>query len=383
MILPKIKEVTNILNFAKKVFTKGSFRLVNNYISGLITLTKKSVKNIAQVSKVNQSTLNYTLTEAKFEKEKLEKRYFEKIKFMFKGSKVYLLLDDTLVERNGKHIEQTQKHFDHNSNNYIQGHQFFTAILCTPFLQLPIFPELYSKKTDSKIKMAQNLVDKLDKYKIKLHTVLFDSWYSDKNLINKCRQIGTRVICAIKSNRNIFIEKSSKKQKISFINKRLLFQKMDNYFVDDKKYRIWEKKARLTKIPSVKFIISYEMKNREIKSQVCLISTNIDDNPEEIISTYKIRWCIETYHRDIKQNLGFANAFFRRGNGIICHTIFVTMAYAILKLFMYRRGIQMTIGECCEYLRDKSSVGLIKEIVEIENKPERLNRFEEVFISKS
>jgi len=38
MILPKIKKVTNILNFAKKIFTKDSFRLVNNYISGLIKL---------------------------------------------------------------------------------------------------------------------------------------------------------------------------------------------------------------------------------------------------------------------------------------------------------------------------------------------------------
>ena len=142
MVLPKIKGINSILNFAKKIFTKGSFRLVDNYISGLITLGKKSIKKIAKAAKVNQQTLNYTLNEAKFDKEKLEKRYFEKLKYVFKDAKTYLLIDDTLVERDGKHIEQTQSHFDHNCNSYVNGHQFFTAIFCTSFLQLPIFPVL-------------------------------------------------------------------------------------------------------------------------------------------------------------------------------------------------------------------------------------------------
>lgn len=379
MILPKIKEITNILNFTKKIFTKGSFRLINTYISGLISLSKKSVKKIAKAAKINQQTLNYTLNEAKFEKEKLEKRYLKKVRFMFKNSKVYLLLDDTLVERNGKCIEQTQKHFDHNSNKYIQGHQYFTAILYTPFLQLPIFPELYSKKTDSKIEMANSLIDKIEDNKIEIHTALFDSWYSDKNLIKKCRAMGTRVICAIKTNRNIFIGKSSRERKISFITERLFFQKMNNYFIDDKRYLVWERKIRLPKIPFVKFIISHEMKDEKVRCKAHLISTNAEDDPEEIIRTYKIRWKIETYHRDIKQNLGFANAFIRRGNGIVCHAIFVTMAYVTLKLFMYRRGIQMTIGECCEYLQNKASANLVKEIVEVENKSERMNMLEEIY----
>ncbi len=380
MILPKIKEVENILNFAKKVFTKGSFRLVNNYISGLIIHTKKSIKKIAKALKVNQQTLNYTINESKYEQEKLEKRYIKKAKFMFRNADIYLLLDDTLVEKNGKHIEKTQKHFDHNSDNYIQGHQYFTAILRTPFLQLPIFPELYSKETDSKIEMAHNLVDKLNKNKIKLHTVLFDSWYSDKDLIKKCRGIGARVVCAIKTNRNIFIGKSNVGRKISFITDRIILQKMKNYSVEDKRYLVWERNARLNKIPSVKFIISHELKDKEVKGKAHLISTNIEDSPDEIIRSYKIRWGIETYHRDIKQNLGFADAFIRKGNGIVSHAIFVTIAYAVLSLFMFRNGMDMSIGECCEYLRNKSTKNLVHEIVVIDDRQNRLNQFEEVFV---
>ena len=48
---------------------------------------------------------------------------------------------------------------------------------------------------------------------------------------------------------------------------------------------------------------------------------------------------------------------------------------------MFRTGKSMTIGECCAHLKEKSTISLIKEIVVIANKPERLERFEEVFIS--
>lgn len=381
MRLPKIKEISNILNFAKKCFTKGSFRLVDKYISGLIAVGKKTINKISKFSGINQQTLNYTLNEAKFKIEELEKRYFQKIKYLFKDAGIFLIIDDTLVERDGKNIELTQKHFDHNSNDYVNGHQFFTAILCTSFLQLPIFPNLYHKETDSKIGMAQTLVDKIEESKIKIDTVLFDSWYSDKNLINKCRSKKWKVICSVKSNRNIFLGKSNIPMKISFINQRLFFQEKKKYFVGDKTYYVFEKRARLNKIPSVKFIISQEINDGKIKSQQQIISTNENDSPEKIISTYKLRWRIETFHRDIKQNLGFADAFLRRGNGIVSHAIFVAIAYAVLSLFMFRKGIQMSIGECCEYLRNKSTAEVIHEIVIIDDKRKRLSEFEEVFIN--
>lgn len=205
MILLKIKEITKLLNFAKKAFTKGGFRHVSNYISGLIACAKKTVKKIAEsiADEGHHSAIDRILNEAKFEKEILEKRYLEKVRYFFRNSEIYLLMDDTLVERNGEKIEETQKHFNHTTNSFVNGHQFFTAILYTPFLELPLFPELYSMNTISKIEMARNLLDKLDSYSVNIDTVLFDSWYSYDELINKCILNGARVICPIKKNRQV------------------------------------------------------------------------------------------------------------------------------------------------------------------------------------
>ena len=384
MILTKIKEVIKNLSFAKKAFTKGGFRHANNYVSGLIALSKKTVKKIAEAcpDEKHSSALNRILTEAKFEKESFEKQYLKKIRFLFKGLDVYLLLDDTLVERNGEFVEETQKHFDHSTNDYVQGHQFFTAILYTPVLQLPIFPELYSKDTDSKIEMANKLISKLAHTKIQVHTVLFDSWYSDKNLIKTCIKAKTKVICAIKTNRKIRFFKARNYTPLSLISKQTRVQKLHEHKIGNKIYDTWSKEAYLNKLPLMRLVISHERIDGKLSDRVAhLISTNLKDTVEEILKTYKIRWRIETYHRDIKQNLGFAKAFFRKKEGIVRHAIFVAIAYAILSLFMYTKGMVMTIGTCCEYLRDKAERDLVAEIITIEKRATRIKRFEETFIS--
>lgn len=382
-MLPKIKEVKSILAFAKKAFTKGSFRIADQYVNGLIVLEDKTVNKIAKASNdiKHQSQLNYVLTEAKFEQEVLTKRYLKKIRYMFKNVPVYLIIDDTLVERNGDTVQEAQYHYDHNTGKMIKGHQFFTALLWTPLLQMPIFPELYSKNTDSKIGMAQSLIDMLELAKIKLNTVLFDSWYAEEILIKKCIKTRARVICSIKTNRKIKIGKERKWRKLSFVSERIHSQKMDKKNIENKIYDVYSFIVTLNHLPSMKLVISEQIDDDELVGKAHLISTNIKDDAEEIIRIYKLRWKIETYHRDIKQNLGFATVFFARREGIIRHAILASITYAVLRLFMFRTGKSMTIGECCAYLKDKSTISLVREIVVIESKPKRLEKFEEVFKS--
>ena len=345
MVLSQIKEVIKILSFSRKAFTKGGFRHAGNYISGLIALSKKTVKKISEacIDENDSSALNRILTEAKFEKESFETRYLKKICYLFRGLDIFLLLDDTLAKHNGKYIEETQMHFDHSTNEYVRGHQFFTAILYTPVLQLPIFPELYSKNTDSKIEMAKNLISKLVHAKIQIHTVLFDSWYSDKDLIKACLKAKIRVICAVKTNRKVRFFRARNYNSLSLVSKQTRVQKLYECRIGDKIYDVRAEEAYLNKLPLMRLVISHERIDDKLSDRVIhLISTNIKDTVDEILNTYKIRWHIETYHRDIKQNLGFAKAFFRKTEGIVRHAIFVALAYAVLSLFMYAKGIVMT-----------------------------------------
>jgi hypothetical protein len=384
-ILPKLKELNKHLSFAKKSFTKGGFRHAVSYIDGLITLNKKTAKQIsrASIGEKHHSAISRILTEAKFKQDVLEERYIKKIKYLTNGQEISLLFDDTLVERNGKEVEETQSHKDHSSNSFITGHEFFTSIIHTSILQLPLLPKLYSKNTDSKIKMASDLIDFVIE-RMRINNVIMDSWYSDKKIIKKCMTKGIRVVCGIKANRNISLERGEW-QKLSKFPETIHSKKFELYFIDDIKYKIADHIVKLNGIPNVNMLTSYEWneKNKKYNNAFHLISTKTKDSVAQVIRRYRIRWFIETYHRDMKQNLGFARVFLRKKEGIVRHAIFASLAYAILKLFMFFRGLSMTIGECCMYIQDKEMEDFIRGIIEIEDKETRINLFEEVFIRET
>lgn len=384
-ILPTLKKLNQHLSFTKKAFTKGGFRHVQQYINGLITLNKKTCKKISEASleEKHHSAINRVLVNAKFEQELLEKRYLKKINYLTKGHKTYLIFDDSLVERRGKYVEEAQTYKDHSSDSYLKCHQFFTSMIYTSFIQLPLFPKLYSKTTESKIEMALNLIDNINK-NIKIYAILMDSWYSDKKIINKCKTKGIKVVCAIKTNRNISLMKGEWISLSTFSNQITLNQ-FENYFIDDTKYKINRYKVKLNGVPQVNMLVSLQF-NEEKKrwfKPFHLISTSLNDTIITIIREYNLRWFIETFHRDIKQNLGFGKAHLRKREGIVRHAIFVVIAYIILKLFMAQRGFSMTIGECCSYIQNKEMDGFIREIIEIEDKEIRIKTFEEVFIRKT
>jgi len=377
-ILPKLDQFNKHLAFVKRAFTKGGFRHVVQYVDGLITLNKKTVRQIskASVGEGHHGAISRVLTEATFKQELLEKRYLKKIAFFMKGRKISLLFDDTLAEHNGSKIEETQHHKDHSSDSFIMGHQFFTSLLYTDDLQMPLFPRLYSKNTESKIEMAKDLIDTVSRV-IKLHSVIFDSWYSDKKIINKCTTRGIIVMCGIKTNRTISVKKGEWLSLATF-SQNVAEKEMANFLIDEGIYKIKECIVKLNGIRPVKLLISKEWNEhkKNWSENFHLISTNTRENSMQIIRHYRIRWNIETYHRDIKQNLGFAKAFFRKKEGIVRHAIFSTLAYAILKIFMFYRGLKMTIGECCTYIQDKGMDNFIREIIEIEDKKERISYFE-------
>ena len=379
-LLPRLKQLNTHLSFLRKSFTKCGFRHATIYINGLITLNKKTVKQIsrAYAEGEEESSLNRVLSEARFKQDILEKRYIKKIRYYTKGQEISLIFDDTLVKREGKKVEETQSHKNHSGGEeYITGHQFFTSIISTPMLQLPLFPKLYSKNTDSKIEMALDLIDLIIK-SMPLDNVIMDSWYSDKKIIKKCMTRDIRVVCAIKTNRKIALE-HGKWQKLAQFSKKIPKRDIEDYLIDEKQYKIATYEVKLNGVPFVKMLASKQREGKKYKKIRYFISTRLGDTTAEIIRYYETRWVIETYHWDMKQNLGFAKLFLRKKEGIVRHAIFCTIAYAVLKLFMLLTGMKMTIGECIVYVQNKEMDDFIQEIMEVEDKQERIELFRNVF----
>ena len=241
---------------------------------------------------------------------------------------------------------------------------FRSAMLTAGNLQFPLFPRLYDKDSISKIDMAIELIQKISKT-IKITNVLCDSWYSDVKIMKLCRINKIRIVCGIKTNRKIQLKFKQKYVKLSNLSNHNLPE--ENYWIDDKIYRIKSFYVNLNKFSKVNMLISKEYLGEKWSDNFHIISSIQKDNIVEIIRIYGRRWAIETFHRDIKQNLGFNKCFLRNKTSIVRHSILVSIAYIALKLFMFRRKLDMTIGECIEHTTRNEFNNFMREIIEIED----------------
>lgn len=374
-ILPKLKEVNKYLSFLKNCFTKPQFNHIKNYVGGLIALNKKTIKNISSSSKEekNQSSLNRFLTESSWNEDDVQDRYIKKVNHQTKGKPVSLIIDDSISKKTGKHIEEAQYHKDHSSNSFVFGHQIVTALIMCMGLLLPLFPKLYSKKTQSKIELAKQIIEYASA-RIKISQVIIDSWYVCNEIIQLCLGKGITLIGNIKSNRLIQFEggdwlKLGKYYK-SISRKKKAFQTV---VIDDATYKIHSIIVRLKKVGFVKIVISKQWLEDKKKwsRPFYIVCTDISKSDICVLREYTKRWSIETFHKDIKQKLGLEAYQMRLKKGITRHIILVTLSYAILKLMMFFKKVSWTIGECIKYIQDKEFDDLVIEIIEIDDKQER------------
>ena len=386
-ILPKLKEVNKYLSFLKNCFTKPQFNHVRNYVGGLIALNKKTISSISNSSKEekDQSNLNRFLTEAEWSEDEVQDRYVKKISHQTKRKPTSLIIDDSIAEKTGKHIEDVQYHKNHSGNGFVFGHQVVTAWIMCFGLLLPLFPKLYSKKTQSKIELAKRIIEYASS-KIRISQVIIDSWYVCNEIIKLCLKKGLTLIGNIKSNRLIQFEegvwiKLSKYYK-SISRKRKEFQTL---IINDKTYKVHSKIVKLKKVGEIKLIISRQWLEDKKKwsRPFYIICTDVSKSEICILREYTKRWSIETFHKDIKQNLGLEAYQMRLKKGITRHLILVTLAYAVLKLMTFFKKVSWTIGECIKYIQDKEFDDLIIEIVNIDDKNERIKMAEEMLLNEN
>jgi hypothetical protein len=90
----------------------------------------------------------------------------------------------------------------------------------------------------------------------------------------------------------------------------------------------------------------YNPTTKKSKDVHYLCTNNVDLSAHDILLKYRDRWPIETFFRDIKQNLGFEKCIIRKKNGINMHCIMQFITHNIL-VFSKRKPIS-----CGETQRD-------------------------------
>jgi hypothetical protein len=123
--------------------------------------------------------------------------------------------------------------------------------------------------------------------------------------------------------------------------------------------------VRIPSIGRVRIVVSFD--NPELHgNSVVLVTNRVDCNAQRIISTYLLRWPIETFYQDGKQLLGLDEYCMRTAQAFQKHWSLVFVAYSLLhldclqpSLAKKQRSPNKSIGEATR----QQTQSLIQELI--------------------
>jgi hypothetical protein len=207
----------------------------------------------------------------------------------------------------------------------------------------PEFQRLH-EQFRTKITLASNLVDQAVNHPLPFQWVLFDGWYLSPELLTAIQTQKKDWISILKPNRNIetnsFALRNEAGEPIAFNEPLMAVEDLVKLIpksaftpitLDAQTYYTFTFTVRIPSLGKVRLVISFNTPELD-KSFVILVSNRTDCSAKELISTYLLRWPIETFYQDSKQLLGLDEYRMPLAEAFQKHWSLVFVAYSFLHL---------------------------------------------------
>jgi hypothetical protein len=287
-----------------------------------------------------------------------------------------LIIDDSMFERNrSKKVELLARVYDHAKHAYRFGFRMLTLGWSDGSTFLPINSVFLSTENRKNRINEATIVDKrtvgykrrqlsimkgtlamLDLLKatkaakIPAKYVLFDSWFSSPSSLHAVKNIGYDVIGMVKKTPKMFFQYNGKDMSLPSIynlNKkrhgrsRYLLSVMIDVIKDGE---------------SIPAKVVYVRNRNKRKEYLCLISTDITLNEDEIIRIYGKRWDIEVFFKVCKSYLKLSKECNSLSyDAMAAHTAIVFTRYMMLSLESREANDNRSLGELFLYFSDEMS----------------------------
>jgi SRSO17 transposase len=238
---------------------RRQFQHFENYLTGLMVLSNKSMANISRclLESADKTNLARFFSEAPWEQEKVNEK---RITYMLgqttecrrKAEQSCVIVDDTLCEHVGSVFEYVDRHYDHCEGRYPLGHNLVTTHYLSGAVRFPLdvrlyrryeeqtrwaefvrkhFPEqeiLTGKKQrtrlhkqvderllqdaefaalhaqfQTKIALASKLIEQAVERTVPFQTVLMDSWFLCAEMAEELAKLKKDWVSLLKKNRNL------------------------------------------------------------------------------------------------------------------------------------------------------------------------------------
>jgi len=339
------QDIQKLLSCFSEAFSRPSFKIFSSFITGFIQLGKEphtsSMVQSLTYPFLHRSLSSFTrfLGQNIWVLEEVAEialqQFFHTLRIKA-HSILFLIIDDTIAQKSGKKIPGCSWYKDHAQNMAnVFGHQWvLSALLYKDFL-LPLWAKLYHPKGtkgcgrfQTKITMAQRIIQGLQlPLPCKLY-VLADSWYWAKTLASVCRKCGYHMISQLKSTSVLWMH--GKKTKVTTLSTLGSAYREVSLFLYGKNKTL--RVARFVGVIKGLGKVAVVVVKEERKKTSYLVSTNLHLSAIDIIKYYAKRWKIEQMIKDLKQRLGFRDYQLRNLQAIQRHAALSLLSYTLLIL---------------------------------------------------
>ena len=342
-----------ILSWFSDSFSRPSFKLFTSFLVGFIQLGKEahtsSMVQSLSLPFLHRSLSSFTrfLGQSIWVMEEVVEaalhQFFHTLQIKA-SSVLFLIIDDTLVQKTGKKIPGCgwyKDHAQHMANVF--GHQWvLSALLYKDFL-FPFWAKLYHPKGtrgcgpfQTKITLAKRILKGLRlPLSCKLY-VLADSWYWAKPLVRVCRRCGYHMISQLKSNAILWVQGERKKVK-TFLSHQSSYREVSLFlYGKTKKLKIGKFIGDIKDLGKVAVVVVRE----KHKKPIYLVCTNIHLAAIHVVRYYAKRWKVEQMIKDLKQRLGLGDYQVRSLYAIQRHVALVLLSYLVLTLLRVLQGLR-------------------------------------------
>ena len=287
-----------------------------------------------------------------------------------------LTIDDSMFERNrSKKVELLAKVYDHAKHTYRFGFRMLTLGWSDGSTFLPVNSILlssenkknrineasevdkrtvgYKRRKLAKEKGTQAMLTLLDAAKksaIPAKYVLFDSWFSSPSTLHTVKKTGYDVIGMVKKTPKMFFRYGGEDMSlISIYNKNKKRRGKSKYLLSVMVDVIKDNETLQAKVV-------YVRNRNKRKEYLCLISTDVSLDEEEIIRIYGKRWDTEVFFKVCKSYLNLSKECNSLSyDAMTAHTAVVFTRYMMLSLESRESNDNRSLGELFLYLSDEMS----------------------------
>jgi len=287
------------------------FKHFLRFISAIGHSEKGSLAHINSLflEHTNQSNFNRFLS-SKFDLDLLKKEQIMAINEIEEDG--ILVIDDTIIERKGKNIEYADLFFDHNKKEYVRGYQVATSLLVGKYGKYPITFTIYKKfdrndpEFKTKIEIQKRNIEEMIENGLNFTTVIGDSWYFTKEIVEFLNDKGKSWIFTSKGNRKVKYQG----RWTSLDDLYLPYRESQLFTIDGQVYSVWEKEVYIKEMGKLKLVVTEGANGKKY-----YITNEEKWNSKDIIGRFLNRWSIEVMHKEMKGN-GLKRIFLRNGKKV-------------------------------------------------------------------